>query len=181
MLSGNYCMALIKALSHPEVYEIEVERIEVDPGILNSCVLVPFSNDDLQLGGKFHNCPLFVTSELHAHHISRIMLDGGSVVNLIPRRILTRIGLGHGDLTPTTLMVQGFNQSGEKPTSNICLHLKIDVLNDYAQFLVIETDTAYSILLGRPWMHHQGVVLSTLYQCFMYSWEGRQYAFYVDK
>ncbi|KAL4201711.1 hypothetical protein AMTRI_Chr02g217520 [Amborella trichopoda] len=181
MLPGDYCMALIQALSRLEVYETEVERIEVDPKILNNCMIVTFSDDDLHLSEKFHNHPLFVTGELHAHPISQIMLDGGSAVNLIPRRVLTRIGLGPEDLTPTTLTVQGFNQSGEKPTSTIRLHLKSGDLNEYAQFHVIEKDISYNVLLGHPWMHDQGVVPSTLHQCFKYSQDGRQYTIYTNK
>ncbi|KAL4194810.1 hypothetical protein AMTRI_Chr05g61390 [Amborella trichopoda] len=181
MLSRDYRMALVQALSNPEVYETEVEPIEVDPAILGGCLANTFSEDDLQLGGKFHNRPLFVNGELHACPINRIMLDGRSVVNLIPRRILTRLELGYDDLTPTHITVQGFNQSGEKSAGTIRLCLKIDGLNNYAQFHVINTNTSYNVLLGRPWLHDQGVVPSTLHQYFKYSRDGRQHMVYVNK
>ncbi|KAL4196519.1 hypothetical protein AMTRI_Chr04g246540 [Amborella trichopoda] len=169
MLSNDYWMALVQALSNPEVYDTKVEPIEVDPVILEGCMPIPFSEDDLQLGEKFYNRPLFVTVELHACSINLIMLNGGSAVNLIPRRILIRLGLGSEDLTPSHIPVQGFNQSGEKPTGTLCLCFKIGELNYYAQFHVIDTDTSYNILLDRPWLHDHGVVPSTLHQCFKYS------------
>ncbi|KAL4194850.1 hypothetical protein AMTRI_Chr05g70520 [Amborella trichopoda] len=181
MLSRDFRIALVQALSYTEVYEIEVEPIEVDPAILNNYMVVTFLDDDLQLGGKFHNRPLFVTGELHVRPINRIMIDGGSAINLIPRRILTCLGLGSDDLTPTNITVQRFNQLGEKPAGIVCLRLKIGALNDYSQFHVIDTDTLYNILLGCPWMHDKGVVPSTLHQRFKHSRDGRQYKVYADK
>ncbi|KAL4191052.1 hypothetical protein AMTRI_Chr07g27700 [Amborella trichopoda] len=181
MLSKDYRMALIQALSDPEVYETKVEPIEVDPTILLGFMPITFAEDDLQLGEKFHNRPLFVAGELNACPINRITLDGGSVVNLIPRRILTRLGLGSKDLTPTLVTVQGFNQSRDKPDGTVRLRFTIGELNDYAQFHVIDIDTSYNILLDRPWLHYQGVVLATLHQCFKYSRDGRQHTVYADK
>ncbi|KAL0454264.1 UNVERIFIED_CONTAM: hypothetical protein Slati_0765600 [Sesamum latifolium] len=36
-------------------------------------------------------------------------------------------------------------------------------------FHVIDAKTSYNMLLGRPWLHENGVVPSTWYQCFKYS------------
>lgn len=33
---------------------------------------------------------------------------------------------------------------------------------------VIENETSNSLLLGRPWIHANGIVPSTLHQCFKY-------------
>ena len=33
---------------------------------------------------------------------------------------------------------------------------------------VIDADTSYNLLLGRPWIHANWIVLSTLHQCFKY-------------
>ncbi|XP_020530455.1 uncharacterized protein LOC110008274 [Amborella trichopoda] len=181
MLSKDYRMDLVQALSNLEVYETEAVAIKVDPLILSGCMTITFSEDDLQLGEKFHNRPLFITGVLHTCPISQIMLDGGSAVNLILRRILTHLGLGSEDLTPTHITVQGFNQSGEKPAGTIRLCLKIGELNDYAQFHVIDIDTSYNVLLGFPWLYDQGVVPFTLHQCFKYSQDGRQYTVCADK
>ncbi|KAM2879555.1 hypothetical protein FF1_015035 [Malus domestica] len=37
---------------------------------------------------------------------------------------------------------------------------------------VIDTRTSYSLLLGRPWIHKNGVVPSTLHQCLKFYQEG---------
>ena len=40
-------------------------------------------------------------------------------------------------------------------------------------FHVIDSKTSYNLLLGRPWLHENGIVPSTLHQCFKYS-DGNQ-------
>ena len=39
-------------------------------------------------------------------------------------------------------------------------------------FHVIDTKTTYNMLLGRPWIHPNGVVSSILHQCFKYCRNG---------
>ena len=35
-------------------------------------------------------------------------------------------------------------------------------------FHVIDAKTSYNVLLGRPWLHENGVIPSTLHQCFKF-------------
>ena len=37
---------------------------------------------------------------------------------------------------------------------------------------VINAKTCYNVLLGRPWLHENGVIPSTLHQCFKFYQEG---------
>ena len=41
-----------------------------------------------------------------------------------------------------------------------------------ALFHVIDAKTTYNMLLGRPWIHQNCVVYSTLHQCFKYCRNG---------
>ena len=36
------------------------------------------------------------------------------------------------------------------------------------KFHVLNADTSYKALLGRPWIHENGIVPSTLHQCMKY-------------
>ena len=40
--------------------------------------------------------------------------------------------------------------------------------------LVIDADTSYNLLLGRPWIHRNSIILSTLHQVIKYVDEGRK-------
>jgi hypothetical protein len=41
-----------------------------------------------------------------------------------------------------------------------------------AFFHVIDAKTTYNMLLGRPWIHENGIISSTLHQCFKYCQDG---------
>ena len=41
-----------------------------------------------------------------------------------------------------------------------------------ALFHVIDAKTTYNMLLGKPWIHQNGIVSSTLHQCFKYCRNG---------
>ena len=46
----------------------------------------------------------------------------------------------------------------------ISLVLKLDTLSTYVKFHVIDAATSYNALLGRPWLHDNQIVPSTLHQ-----------------
>ncbi|KAA0051531.1 uncharacterized protein E5676_scaffold610G00310 [Cucumis melo var. makuwa] len=54
----------------------------------------------------------------------------------------------------------------------IRLELIIGDLKASALFHVIDSRTTYKLLLGRPWIHGNGVVTSTLHQCFKFYQDG---------
>lgn len=75
-----------------------------------SCMAtITFINEDLQLGSHPHNRPLYVTGYMLEHKIRGILLDCGSVVNLMPIRTMRQIGISTDELAHNKLMIQGFN------------------------------------------------------------------------
>ena len=54
----------------------------------------------------------------------------------------------------------------------IHLELNIGELTSNVLFHVIDAKTTYNMLLGCPWIHGNGIVLSTLHQCFKFLQSG---------
>ncbi|KAL0449509.1 UNVERIFIED_CONTAM: hypothetical protein Slati_1507300 [Sesamum latifolium] len=52
------------------------------------------------------------------------------------------------------------------------MNLLMEDMFSTALFHVIDAKTSYNMLLGRPWLHENGVVPSTWHQCFKYSRDG---------
>ncbi|GAA0145737.1 hypothetical protein LIER_05861 [Lithospermum erythrorhizon] len=48
-------------------------------------------------------------------------------------------------------------------------------------FYVIDPKVSYKVLLGRPWIHNNNVVLSTLYQCLKYCKDGVERTIKADE
>ncbi|RVW52984.1 hypothetical protein CK203_072696 [Vitis vinifera] len=171
-LPNEMLIALIQVLKNPTLYATKIKgakRVEDEShNCAKCCAAITFTNEDLQLGSKLHNRPLFVTGYIREQNITRILIDGGSVVNIMPKATMKRLGIATKELTWSCLMIQGFNQGGQRAIGMICLELVTGELSSNTLFHVIDANTSYNVLLGRPWLHENGLIPSTLHQHFKF-------------
>ncbi|KAB5519123.1 hypothetical protein DKX38_023442 [Salix brachista] len=86
---------------------------------------------------------------------------------------MRELGIPMDELFPSHLMIQGFNQGGQNAIGKIRLAMHIEDMESNALFHVIDAKTTYNMLLGRPWIHENGIISSTLHQCFKYCRNGQ--------
>ncbi|KAL0349787.1 UNVERIFIED_CONTAM: hypothetical protein Sradi_4127900 [Sesamum radiatum] len=138
-----------------------------DSSDANDCMsTMTFTNEDLLLGSKPHNLPLFVAGYVREQKVNRILIDGGSAVNILPLRILKELGIPINELSNSRLMIQGFNQGGQRAVGIIRMQLTMEDMVSSTLFHVIDAKTSYNMLLVCPWLHENEVVPSTWHQCF---------------
>ena len=77
------------------------------------------------LRSKPHNRPLYVSGYAREQKIDRILIDGGSTVNILPKMTMRRLGLTMEELSHSRLVIQGFNQGGQRVIGMIHLELII--------------------------------------------------------
>ncbi|KAL0420231.1 UNVERIFIED_CONTAM: hypothetical protein Slati_3046000 [Sesamum latifolium] len=154
--------------------DIEDKLLEnEDSSDTDNCMsTITFTDEDLLLGSKPHNPPLFVAGYVREQKVNRILIDGGSAVNILPLRILKELGIPTDELSNSHLMIQGFNQGGQRAVGIIRLQLTMEDMVSTALFHVINAKTSYNMLLNRPWLHENAVVPSTWHQCFKYCRNG---------
>ncbi|KAL0427733.1 UNVERIFIED_CONTAM: hypothetical protein Slati_2948100 [Sesamum latifolium] len=143
--------------------DIEDELLEKeDSSDTDDCMsTITFTDEDLLLGSKPHNRPLFVAGYVREQKVNRILIDGGSAVNILPLQILKELGIPIDELSNSRLMIQGFNQGGQTTVGIIRLQLTMEDMISTALFHVIDAKTSYNILLSRPCLHKNTVVPST--------------------
>ncbi|KAM1201783.1 hypothetical protein ACFX2J_017829 [Malus domestica] len=172
-------IALVAVLESPndhEVQESKNEGFKLRPHEYATCCAIEdtihFTDEDLLLGSKPHNRPLFVSGYVREHKVNRMLVDGGSAINIMPKSTMTTIGIKADELSLSHLLIQGFNQGGQKAMGMIRVEMTIGELKSSTIFHVIDARTSYGLLLGRPWIHANGVVPSTLHQCLKFYQEG---------
>ncbi|KAA0055957.1 uncharacterized protein E6C27_scaffold319G00830 [Cucumis melo var. makuwa] len=133
---------------------------------------IDFSDKDLLLGSKLHNRPLYVSGYVREQRVDRILVNNGSAVNIMSKSTMRQLGILMEELSNSKLIIQGFNQGSQRVIGMIRLELIIGDLKASALFHVIDSRTTYKLLLGRPWIHGNGVVTSTLHQCFKFYQDG---------
>ena len=106
--------------------------------------------------------------------VKRILVDGGSAINIMPKSTMNDLGITIDGLSKSRMMIQGFNLEGQRAISMIRLELAINDLSTTSTFRVIDLKTLYKLLLEQPWLHKHGVVASTLHQCLKYYRDGEK-------
>jgi hypothetical protein len=159
--------ALIEALQKPEVYEIDMAKHNLLCNSMESNQII-FTEDDKVLECDDHNRPLYIQGNIASTHLRRILIDPSSAVNILPVRSLTRAGYTVDDLDSTEVVICGFNNQGTSALGSITVKIQMSSFSLKARFFVIDSNTSYSALLGRPWIHKYHVVPSTLHQCLKF-------------
>lgn len=123
--------------------------LQKNNGYNNLCyayfVMLAFTDEDLFLGSKPHNHPLYVSGYAREQKIDRILTDEGSTVNITPKIKMKQLGIAMEELSHIRLVIQGFNQGGQHTISMICLQLTIGELNSNVFFHVIDCKTTYNM------------------------------------
>jgi hypothetical protein len=108
--------------------------------------------------------PLYVRGHIDGRPISRMLIDGGDVVNLMSYSIFKKLGSKHNELMKTNLMLNGIGGNLIKARGIISMELTIQRKSLATEFFIIEVQGNYSVILGRNWIHVNRYIPSTLHQ-----------------
>jgi hypothetical protein len=112
-----------------------------------------------------HMKPLYVRGHLDGTPVNRMMVDGGSCVNIMSWSMFEKLGHKEEEVMKPNMTLSGF--SGEASDFNGIISKELIVGSKTIQttFFVVNVKGRYNILLGHDWIHANGCVPSTLHQC----------------
>ncbi|XP_066391890.1 uncharacterized protein [Miscanthus floridulus] len=129
---------------------------------------ITFDEEDEVIEDGDHNRPLYIEGNIGVAHLRRILIDPRSAVNILPLQSLTWAGFTVSDLEPTDVVICGFDNSRKATLGALTVKIQMSTLSFKVRFYVIDANTSYSALLGRPWIHKYHVVPSMLHQCLKF-------------
>jgi hypothetical protein len=108
--------------------------------------------------------PLYLRGYVNGKPLTKMVVDGGAAVNVMPYTTFRKLGMGLGDLTPTSIVLNDF--AGNPSDTKGCVHVVLMIRSKtlFTTFFVIEGKAAYSLLLGRDWIHVNCCIPSTMHQ-----------------
>jgi hypothetical protein len=121
---------------------------------------ITFYEEDNIVEDGDHNRPLYIEGNVGTVHLRWILIDPGSTVNIMPVRSLTQAGFAVDDLEPTDVIICDFDNTDKTTLGAITVKIQMLTFTFKVRFFVIEANTSYSALLGRPWIHKYRVVPS---------------------
>ena len=100
-----------------------------------------------------HIKPLYVRAHLNGRSVSKVLIDNGSTVNVIPLRILRALGMSISDLIEKEVAMFAFIGELSKTLGILPIDMTIGNKTALLAFLEIDSMENYNILLGRDWIH----------------------------
>ncbi|XP_070022576.1 uncharacterized protein [Nicotiana sylvestris] len=175
MNSTEHQKVFIKTLNEAYVpIETTVEQLERMAERFFTINQISFSKNDLPPEGATHNKALHLTVKCEGYYVKRVMLDGGSVVDICPFSTLQRMEIETERIRPNNVCVRAFYGIKRDTIGEIDLILTIGPVDFEVTFQVLDMDTSYNFLLGRPWIHAAGAVSSTLHQMVKLEYEDQE-------
>lgn len=167
----NSLMKLLNMAYVPQ--EITVNQFEHVVANISAGSGLGFTDSDLPPEGKNHNKALHISIECQDTHLSRVLVDTDSSLNVLPKAALMRINYAGLKLRPSDIFVKAFDGSQRSVFGEIDLPIKVGPQVFTTTFYIMDIHPDYCCLLGRPWIHKAGVVTSTLHQKLKYPTNGK--------
>ncbi|KAJ9541934.1 hypothetical protein OSB04_028440 [Centaurea solstitialis] len=127
-------------------------------------MIIAFDQDDTQGVHHKHHDALVIQLTLENCLTKRILIDGGSSANVIFVDTLKVMGIERSEIVRRSTTLIGFNGDSMNTLGEIILPVFAKGINKKTKFNVIDCQSAYNAILGRPWIHEMKVVPSTYHQ-----------------
>jgi hypothetical protein len=111
--------------------------------------LMPATFDKPEEKEHRHLRPLYIKGHGDGQSMIKMLVDGGSAVNVMPYAINRMLGKGEEDLTKTDMMLKDFEGKASPARGAINIELTIRSKTLPTTFFIINGKGSYNLLLGR--------------------------------
>ena len=139
----------------------------------NVPLVLSFSDADKQGAIQPHDDALVVTLRIGGYDVKKVMVDQGSVVEIMYPDLFKGMGLKPEDLVTYSSALVSFEGKMVVPKGQIRLPVQTGSDMVEVDFIVVGAFSPYTAIMGRPWLHSLGAVSSTLHQKVKYPFEGQ--------
>ena len=130
----------------------------------NSHPILSFSKEDKIGTTQPHDDALLIILRIGGYDVKRVMVDGGSAAEIMYPNLYKGLKLKQENLMPHSSPLISFDGKLVIPKGMIRLPIQTDPEIVEVNFIVVDTYSPYTAIVGRPWLHTLGVVASSLLQ-----------------
>ena len=136
-------------------------------------LVMGFSDEDKIGTIQPYDDALVITLRIGGYDVKRVMVDQGSVVEIMYPDLYKELNLRAEDLTPYSSLLMRFEGKIIIPKGQIRLPMQTGSEVVKVDFIVMDAYSPYIAIVARPWLHTLGAVSSTLHQKVKYPSEGQ--------
>jgi len=103
--------------------------------------------------------------------MTKMLVDGGAAINLMPYTTFRKLGKGPEDLLEMDMMLKDFGGNASKTQGVVNVELMVGSKTLPTTFFIINGKGTYSLLLGHDWIQANCCIPSTMHQCLI-QWQG---------
>jgi hypothetical protein len=118
-----------------------------------------------------HLKALYLKGYINGHLVNKMLVDTGAAVNIMPYSVLHRLGHSTEDLIKTNVMLSDFNGQASEAQGVLNVDLTVGSKTVLTSFFIVSSNSTYTILLRRDWIHANYCIPSTMHQCLI-QWDG---------
>ena len=130
----------------------------------NSHPVLSFSKEDKVGTTQSHDAALLITLRIRGYDVKRVMVDGGNAAEIIYPDLFKGLKLKLEDLLPYSSPLMSFDGKLVTPKGMIRLPIQTGPEIGEVNFIVVDTYSSYTAIVGRPWLHTLGAVAFSLHQ-----------------
>nr|AAU44286.1 putative polyprotein [Oryza sativa Japonica Group] len=121
--------------------------------------------------GNRHLKPLYINGFVNGKPMSKMMVDRGAAVNLMPYATFRKLSRNPDDLIKNNMVLKDFGGNPSETKGVFNVEQTVDSKTVPTTFFVIDGKGSYSLLLGRDWINANYCIPSTMHQCLI-QWQG---------
>ncbi|XP_030922889.1 uncharacterized protein LOC115949743 [Quercus lobata] len=131
---------------------------------MNFHPILSFSEEDKIGTIQPHDDVLLITLRIGDYDVKKVMVDGGSGAEVMYPNLYKGLRLKPEDLMPYNSPLMSFGGKLVIPKGMIRLPIQTGPEIMEVNFIVADTYSPYTAIIGRPWLHTLGAVASSLHQ-----------------
>ena len=106
---------------------------------------------------------MVITAQINDFIVKKVLIDQGSGAKVMYPDLFRGLGLKNEDLSKYDMPLEGFDGQMVIPEGQISLPVNMEDKEVMVTFIVVNSFSLYTAILGRPWIHAMGAVPSTLH------------------
>jgi hypothetical protein len=114
-----------------------------------------------------HLKALYLKGCINGHLVNKMLVNTGAAVNIMPYSVLHRLGRSVEDLIKTNVVWSDFNGQASEAQGILNVDLTVGSKTVPTSFLIVNSKSTYTVLLGRDWIHANCCIPSTMHQCLI--------------
>ena len=131
---------------------------------MNAYPTLSFSEEDKIGTTQPHDDALLITLKIGDYDVKRVIVDGGSAAEIMYPDLYKGLKLKPEDLMPYSSPLMSFDGKLVIPKGMIRLPIQTGPEIVEVNFIIVDTYSPYTTIVGRPWLHTLGAIASSLHQ-----------------